>query len=71
MPASSGFRPAFLTRRFDTEILYKCTEYYAPDCEGAVRWDSVGIDWGLESERLLSDKDAAAVPFAEFEGPFV
>lgn len=32
----------FLTRRFDTEVLYKCTEYYAPDCEGAMRWDSIG-----------------------------
>ncbi len=66
----AGFLHGFVTRRFDTEILYKCTEYYAPECEGVVHWNSVGIDWGLESEPLLSDKDAEAMDFADFESPF-
>lgn len=42
----------FLNGRFETEILYKCT------------------DGTLEGKPILSDKDAAAVPFAEFESPF-
>ena len=65
-----GFLHGFVTREPDTEILYKCTDYYASDCDGAVRWDSCGIDWGLTGDPVLSDKDAAAPPLAEFDSPF-
>lgn len=65
-----GFLHGFVTRAPETEICYKCTDYYAPDCDGAVRWDSCGIDWGLSGDPVLSDKDAAALPFAAFESPF-
>jgi len=65
-----GFLHGFVTREPDTEILYKCSDYYAPDCDGAVRWDSCGIDWGLEGDPVLSDKDAAAVPLSDFDCPF-
>ena len=66
----AGFLHGFLTREPDTEIIYKCTDYYAPDCDGAVRWDSCGIDWGFEGTPVLSDKDAAAPALADFESPF-
>jgi len=66
-----GFLHGFATRAPDTEILYKCTDYYAPDCDGAVRWDSCGIDWGLHGAPCLSDKDAAAPGFEDFDSPFV
>lgn len=66
-----GFLHGFATRTPDTEILYKCTDYYAPDCDGAVRWDSAGIDWGLTGDAVLSGKDAAAPPLAAFDSPFV
>jgi len=65
-----GFLHGFVTRAPDTEIIYKCTEYYAPETEGAVLWSSLGIDWGLGAP-ILSDKDAAAVPFDRFDSPFV
>jgi dTDP-4-dehydrorhamnose 3,5-epimerase len=65
-----GFLHGFVTRAPDTEIIYKCTDYYAPDCDGAVRWDSCGIDWGLTGDPLLSDKDAAAPALAGFDSPF-
>ncbi|MDK3020793.1 dTDP-4-dehydrorhamnose 3,5-epimerase [Pseudodonghicola flavimaris] len=65
-----GFLHGFVTREPDTEICYKCTDYYAPDCDGAVRWDSCGIDWDLTSDPVLSDKDAAAIPLAGFDSPF-
>lgn len=67
-----GFLHGFMTLEPDTEIIYKCSDYYAPECDGAVRWDSVGIDWPLEGiEPVLSDKDQVAPPLAEFESPFV
>lgn len=66
-----GFLHGFVTRAPETEICYKCTDYYAPECDGAVRWDSCGIDWGLSGDPVLSDKDAAALPFAELVSPFI
>lgn len=66
-----GFLHGFVTRAPDTEVLYKCTDYYAPDCDGAVRWDSCGIDWGLSGDPVLSDKDTAAPALADFDSPFV
>jgi dTDP-4-dehydrorhamnose 3,5-epimerase len=65
-----GFAHGFVTRQPDTEIVYKCTGYYAPEAEGAVRWDSVGIDWGLTGEPVLSGKDAEAPALGEIESPF-
>lgn len=67
----AGFLHGFATREDDTEIVYKCSDYYAPDCDGAVAWDSAGIDWGLAGEPLLSARDAAAPKLADFVSPFV
>ncbi len=54
-----------------TEILYKCGDYYAPEADGSVRWDSCGIDWKLTGAPILSAKDAEAVALADFDSPFV
>jgi dTDP-4-dehydrorhamnose 3,5-epimerase len=67
----AGFLHGFVTRLPDTEIIYKCSDYYAPECDGAVRWDSCGIDWGFEDTPVLSEKDAAAPALADFETPFI
>jgi dTDP-4-dehydrorhamnose 3,5-epimerase len=69
----AGFLHGFVTREPDTEIVYKCSDYYAPDCEGAVRFDDpdLGIDWGLDAgEAVLSPKDAAAPRLAEIDNRF-
>ena len=66
----AGFLHGFVALEDDTEILYKCTDYYESACDGAVRWDSIGIDWPVSGEVILSDKDAAAEPFAQFDSPF-
>lgn len=66
----AGFLHGFVTRTDETEIVYKCSDYYAPECDGAVAWNSVGIDWGLTGEPVLSAKDAAAVALADFKTPF-
>ncbi len=65
-----GFLHGFITRAPMTEIIYKCTDYYAPKCDGAVRWDSCGVDWGHEGDVVLSDKDAAAPVLSDFDTPF-
>lgn len=68
----AGFLHGFATRAPETEIIYKCSDVYAPACDGAVRFDDpdIGIDWGLDGEAVLSDKDAAAQSFATFDTPF-
>lgn len=66
----AGFLHGFVTREDNTEIVYKCSDYYAPDCDGAVAWDSVGVDWGLTAAPVLSGKDAGAEPLAGFDSPF-
>ncbi|HRK42638.1 MAG TPA: dTDP-4-dehydrorhamnose 3,5-epimerase [Gemmobacter sp.] len=66
-----GFLHGFLTLTADCEVQYKCTDTYAPDCDGAVAWDSVGIDWGLNGDTpVLSAKDAVAQALADFDSPF-
>lgn len=65
----AGFLHGFVTRAPHTEIAYKCTDHYAPDCDGAVRWDSLGIDWGV-ADPVLSDKDARAPGFGDWTTPF-
>ncbi|MBW4710808.1 dTDP-4-dehydrorhamnose 3,5-epimerase [Roseobacter sp. YSTF-M11] len=70
----TGFLHGFATRVPGTEIIYKCSDYYAPDCDGAVRFDcpEIGINWGLgDLEPVLSEKDAAATGLADFDSPFV
>lgn len=69
----AGFLHGFMTLEADCELLYKCSDYYAPECDGAVRWDSCGIDWPLDDlpAPSLSDKDAAATPFDRFDSPFI
>lgn len=67
----AGFLHGFVTRASDTEIIYKCTDYYSPDCDGAVAWNDpdIGIDWGVETP-VLSDKDAKAPKLADVPSPF-
>lgn len=69
-----GFLHGFVTRAPDTEIVYKCTDYYAPECDGAVRFDdpAMGIVWGFDrAGAVLSAKDRAAPLLADFVSPFV
>ena len=70
----AGFLHGFVTREPDSELLYKCSDYYAPDCDGAVRFDDpdLEIDWGIDAAAaILSDKDRAAPFFRNFATPFL
>tara|TARA_R110002072_G_scaffold283940_2_gene447639 strand:+ start:2371 stop:2937 length:567 start_codon:yes stop_codon:yes gene_type:complete len=68
-----GFLHGFMTLTADCEVQYKCTDVYAPECDGAVLWNDpdIGINWPLDVEPLLSDKDRTAPPLAAFDSPFV
>ncbi|MEP1229587.1 MAG: dTDP-4-dehydrorhamnose 3,5-epimerase [Litorimonas sp.] len=68
-----GFAHGFSTLEADTIVQYKCTDYYAPDCEGSLAWDDagIGIDWELNGQAaILSSKDQTGDSFADFKSPF-
>ncbi len=56
-----GFAHGFITLTDDVEVQYKADNYYAPECDGNIRWDDpeIGVEWGL-TPVILSDKDAKA-----------
>jgi dTDP-4-dehydrorhamnose 3,5-epimerase len=66
-----GFAHGFVTLKPDSEIVYKCTDYYEPQAEGAVHWDSCGINWPLSVAPILSDQDTTAPALADFDSPFI
>lgn len=68
-----GFLHGFVSLMPETEIIYKCTDYYAPECDGAVRWDdpALGVDWQLQKiVPILSQKDTNAPYLADIDNPF-
>ena len=66
-----GFAHGFLTLSEHAEVLYKTTDFWSKDCEGAIRWDDpqLAIAWQLDSlggiEPLLAEKDGNAALLAE------
>ncbi|MEJ6392719.1 dTDP-4-dehydrorhamnose 3,5-epimerase [Gymnodinialimonas sp. 2305UL16-5] len=68
-----GFAHGFVTRAPDTEIIYKCSDFYGPQTEGDLKWDDpeIGIDWKLDGDPILSERDAKACRFADLESPFI
>ncbi len=49
-----GFAHGFLTLTDNVEVQYKADNYYAPECDGNIRYDDpeIGIDWGRSELKL-------------------
>ena len=67
----AGFAHGFLALEEGSEVLYKCTDFYAPEHERCLLWSDpqVGIAWPLEGMDLpsLSPRDAAGIGLAQVE----
>lgn len=59
-----GFAHGFAVTSPVAHLFYKCTDVYRPDDEASLRWNdpTLGIDWPIEGDPVLSAKDAVA-PF--------
>lgn len=62
-----GMAHGYVVLSDTAELLYKATDYYAPEFERCIRWDDadLSIDWQLSGTPLVSDKDANGVSFKE------
>ncbi len=62
-----GFLHGYYVLSEQALFAYKTTDIYSPESEFGVRWDdpNIGIDWPLDGEPVLSDKDRAAPLLAE------
>lgn len=64
-----GFAHGFLVISEFAEVLYKTTDYYAPQHERSILWNDpdLAIAWPLDGEPILSAKDQAGTPFCKAE----
>jgi dTDP-4-dehydrorhamnose 3,5-epimerase len=64
-----GFGHGFLVLTDFAEVAYKATQFYAPALERSILWNdpAIGIEWPLESEPTLSEKDRAGALLADAE----
>ncbi len=56
-----GFAHGFLVLSEVTDVLYKTTDYWAPEFERTIAWNDpdLAIDWELEDAPILAAKDRA------------
>jgi dTDP-4-dehydrorhamnose 3,5-epimerase len=69
----AGFAHGYLTLEANSQVIYKVTDYWAPDCERGLAWDDpeVGINWGIPvTELTLAEKDRRNPRLAELEPAF-
>ncbi len=66
-----GFAHGFLVVSETAEFAYKCDDFYHPEDEGGVLYDSCGIEWPeIDGEIILSEKDTKHPKLAELDFKF-
>ena len=65
----AGFAHGFIVTSEEAEVLYKSTDYYAPEHERTLLWNdpALGISWPLAGEPVMTDKDRRGAPLAAAE----
>ena len=65
----AGFAHGFCVMSDFADVLYKTTDFYAPEHERCILWNDpeLKIDWPLRGAPLLSPKDAGGLPLRDAE----
>ena len=64
-----GFAHGFYVLSDSADFLYKTTDYYAPEFECGLIWNdpTIGIEWPLNTQPIISTKDAQGKKLADAE----
>ena len=64
-----GFAHGFYVLSDNADFLYKTTDYYAPEFECSLIWNdpTIGIEWPLNTQPIISAKDAQGKKLADAE----
>lgn len=64
-----GFAHGFYVLSEQAEVLYKATDYYAPQWERTILWNdpALGIRWPASPAPIVSPKDAVGLPLSQAE----
>jgi dTDP-4-dehydrorhamnose 3,5-epimerase len=68
-----GFAHGFCTLEPNTEVVYKVTNYYSPQCDRGLAFDdgAIGVDWPtLTTGPVLSDRDRRHPKLSDIGSPF-
>jgi dTDP-4-dehydrorhamnose 3,5-epimerase len=65
----AGFAHGFSVKSEKAHVLYKATDFYAPQHERTLAWDDaeLNIDWELDGEAIVSAKDRRGVALRDAE----
>jgi len=65
----AGFAHGFVVTSDAADVLYKATDYYAPEHERTLSWrdPALGINWPLAGEPVVADKDRRGTPLRDAE----
>ncbi len=69
----AGFAHGLMTLEPDTQVSYKVSDYYAPECEGGILWNDpeFNISWPkISDQTALSPKDGVLPLLKNFASPF-
>ena len=64
-----GMAHGFLALTESVLMTYKVTSVYAPENDFGIRWDSFGLEWGVDRP-IVSPRDRAHPTFTDFDSPF-
>ena len=64
-----GFAHGFHVLSDSADVLYKATDFYAPQLERTIAWDDpdLAIEWNLNEQPIISEKDRKGVQFKDAE----